>query len=117
MHATHRLVICGGVACNSALREAFRLEGEAAGIEVHVPSPLFVITSYSIHYTKLYEEAAGIEVHVPSPLLCSDNAAMLGVPAESYLRAGCRNALDVNAVASWPLDQAGREILATAGGA
>ncbi len=89
VHATHRLVICGGVACNSALREAFRLEGEAAGIEVHVPSPL----------------------------LCSDNAAMLGVPAESYLRAGCRNALDVNAVASWPLDQAGREILATAGGA
>jgi len=87
-HAAERVVVCGGVACNSALREAFRRAGEGAGLAVHFPSPL----------------------------LCSDNAAMLGVPAESYLRAGCRADLETNAVASWPLDAAGREILASAEG-
>jgi len=79
-----RIVVCGGVACNSALRDSFR----------HL------------------EETTGIEVHFPSPLLCSDNAAMLGVSAEVYLSRGCRHPLDLNAVASWPLDLAGSELLA-----
>jgi len=83
-----RLVVCGGVACNSGLRTAF---GERTA-------------------------ANGLEVHFPSPLLCSDNAAMLGVAGEVYLRTGCRHPLDLNAVASWPLDQAGAEILSLAGG-
>jgi len=88
-HDCTRLVVCGGVACNSGLREAFHDRGEAAGLEVHFPSPL----------------------------LCSDNAAMLGVAADSYLRSGCHHSFDVNAVASWPLDLAGRELLALSRGA
>jgi len=79
-----RLVVCGGVACNSGLRAAFHAQGEKAGLEVHFPSPL----------------------------LCSDNAAMLGVAADSYLQRGCHHTLDLNSVASWPLDMAGRELLA-----
>jgi len=83
-HGCNRLVVCGGVACNSGLRETFHAEGGKAGLEVHFPSPL----------------------------LCSDNAAMLGVAAESYLRSGCRHPLELNALASWPLDAAGRELSA-----
>lgn len=76
-----RLVVAGGVACNKGLR-------------------------------KVLQEAAverGYEVHFPSPLLCTDNAAMLAVPAEEYLRRGYCSALDLNALASWPLDRAAEE--------
>jgi N6-L-threonylcarbamoyladenine synthase len=86
-HGNQRIVVCGGVACNSALRREFAARGEAEGVDVFFPSPL----------------------------LCSDNAAMLGVPADAYLQAGCRHPLDLNAVPSWPLDLAGKEILTLAG--
>ena len=74
-----RLVVAGGVACNSGLREAFtRAAGER-----------------------------DIAVHFPSPALCGDNAAMLAVAGDHYLAAGRRAPLDLNALASWPLDAAG----------
>lgn len=72
-----RIVVAGGVACNSGLRQAFR---ELA-------------------------TGQGCTVHFPSPALCGDNAAMLGVPADFYLRNGLAADLAVNAVASWPLDR------------
>ncbi len=72
-----RIVVAGGVACNSGLRERFAQ----------------------------LAERSGLEVFFPSPALCADNAAMLGVPADYYLRTGRRERLDLNALATWPLDR------------
>ena len=74
-----RVVVAGGVACNSGLRGAFAAQGPAAGCTVHFPSPG----------------------------LCADNAAMLAVAGDAYLRSGIAAPLDLNAVAGWSLDQAG----------
>jgi len=74
-----RIVVAGGVACNSGLRKRF---------------------------AELAEENS-LEIHFPAPLLCADNAAMLAVAGEHYLKQGYRSNLDLNAVSSWPLEQAG----------
>lgn len=74
-----RLVVAGGVACNSGLRSA--MQAMAA--------------------------RRGIELQIPPPALCGDNAAMLAVAGDAYLAAGCHDGLDLDAVATWPLDQAG----------
>ena len=74
-----RIVVAGGVACNRGLRERFRQ----------------LATKHAL------------QVVFPSPALCGDNAAMLGVPADFYLEAGLSSRLEVNAVASWPLDLVG----------
>jgi N6-L-threonylcarbamoyladenine synthase len=78
-HDLQRIVVAGGVACNSGLRRAFAEQGALSGKSVHFPSPG----------------------------LCADNAAMLGVAGYEHLRRGRRDSLDLNAVASWPLDGAG----------
>ena len=70
-----RLVVAGGVACNSGLR---------AGMA-------------------RFSERAGVELFVPSPLLCSDNAAMIAVPGDFYLENGMTDELTLDAVATWPL--------------
>lgn len=70
-----RIVVAGGVACNSGLRQRF--EQLAA--------------------------AEQIDIYFPSPLLCSDNAAMLAVAGDYYLSHGCKSPLDLNARANWPL--------------
>ncbi len=72
----NRLVIGGGVACNSGLRSA---AGKMA-------------------------RQMGIALQIPSPKLCGDNAAMLAVAGDAYLSAGCNNGLGIDAVATWPLD-------------
>jgi len=72
-----RVVVAGGVACNSALRARMRR----------------------------MEETTGITVHFPSPSLCADNAAMLAVAGNRYLDEGKWGGLDLNAVATWPLDR------------
>jgi N6-L-threonylcarbamoyladenine synthase len=79
LHGLERVVVAGGVACNSGLRSQFRTLGTEAGVSVHFPSPA----------------------------LCGDNAAMLAVAGDAYLAAGHQGSLDLNALASWPLDQAG----------
>jgi len=75
-----RLVVGGGVACNSGLRTAMQQMAEKRGIELQMPPPA----------------------------LCGDNAAMLAVAGDAYLSAGCQDNLAMDAVATWPLDQVGR---------
>ena len=70
-----RVVVCGGVAANSRLRERFNEEANARGIEVFIPPPI----------------------------LCTDNAAMIAVVGDNLLSAGKRDSFDMNAVSRWPL--------------
>jgi N6-L-threonylcarbamoyladenine synthase len=71
-----RVVVAGGVACNSGLRHA--MTGLAA--------------------------TAGLELHFPSLGLCSDNAAMLAVPGDFYLEHYITSGRDLDALPTWPLD-------------
>jgi N6-L-threonylcarbamoyladenine synthase len=71
-----RLVVAGGVACNSGLRTAM---------------------------AKLAQET-GVKLFIPSPVLCTDNAAMLAVPADYYLSNGIRSGLQLDAKTVWSLD-------------
>lgn len=75
-----RLVVGGGVACNSGLRNAMQ--------------------QLSIR--------RGIELQIPPPVLCGDNAAMLAVAGDAYLSAGYQDTFAMDAVATWPLDQVER---------
>jgi len=76
-----RVVVAGGVACNSGLR---RLLAQFALRE-------------------------GVQLALPTPSLCSDNAAMIAVPADFYLQNGYQSGFDLDALPVWPLDRlAGR---------
>ena len=75
-----RLVVGGGVACNSGLRVSLQKMSDQRGVELHL---------------------------APSKL-CGDNAAMLAVAGDAYLSAGCHDDLAMDAVATWPLDQVAR---------
>ncbi|HOP39724.1 MAG TPA: tRNA (adenosine(37)-N6)-threonylcarbamoyltransferase complex transferase subunit TsaD [Geobacteraceae bacterium] len=76
-----RLVVAGGVACNSGLRSSMSSFAREVGIELYIPSPVF----------------------------CTDNAAMLGVPADFYVRNGICDGLGLDARTVWSLDSlAGR---------
>ncbi len=68
-----RLVVCGGVAANGALREKMDAEGRRAGIE-----PVF-----------------------PSPRLCTDNGAMIAARTESLIQAGLTDDLGFGAKSRW----------------
>ncbi len=70
-----RIVVAGGVACNSGLRREFQNAGQKEKLDIYFPSPL----------------------------LCSDNAAMLAVAANYYLEHGYRSPRSLNAVSNWPL--------------
>jgi N6-L-threonylcarbamoyladenine synthase len=72
-----RLVVAGGVACNSGLRSAMA----ALAAE------------------------RGTELHIPRPALCGDNAAMLAVPGNYYLENGLTSALDLDVTATWDMDR------------
>ncbi|MEA3361859.1 MAG: tRNA (adenosine(37)-N6)-threonylcarbamoyltransferase complex transferase subunit TsaD [Thermodesulfobacteriota bacterium] len=73
----NRIVVAGGVACNSGLRNKFA--------ELALSN--------------------NINVFFPSPILCADNAAMLAVAGDYYLSQGLSSGLDLNAVSNWPLEQ------------
>jgi N6-L-threonylcarbamoyladenine synthase len=68
-----RVVVCGGVAANQALRDRVVSEGKNLGIEVIFPS-------------------IG---------LCADNAAMIGARGYSLVRAGKLDSLDFGAMSRW----------------
>jgi len=72
-----RIVVAGGVACNSGLRKKF--------------AQLTASNS--------------VDVFFPTPILCADNAAMLAVAGDYYLSQGLSSGLDLNAVSNWPLEQ------------
>lgn len=74
-----RLVVAGGVACNSGLRAAMAQMADGLGVDLRIPSPF----------------------------LCSDNAAMLAVPAEYYLQNGVNEALTLDSIQNWRLDDVG----------
>lgn len=75
-HSLSRVVISGGVAANSRLRDVFH---ERAGRK-------------------------GIDVFIPPPVLCTDNAAMIAVVGDNLLKRGERGSFDLNAISRWPLD-------------
>jgi len=54
--------------------------------------------------TRLKEmaEEEGLKVYIPSPILCTDNAAMIAVVGDYYLKRGVRSSMDLNAVSRWP---------------
>jgi N6-L-threonylcarbamoyladenine synthase len=72
-----RLVVAGGVACNSGLRSAM---------------------------TALAAERK-IELHIPQPALCGDNAAMLAVPGNFYLSEGHVSPSSLDVIATWEMDR------------
>ena len=65
-----RIVLCGGVAANGALRASLQEACDKAGIRLYVPSPIF----------------------------CTDNAAMIAVDAYYHFMKGERAGFDLNAV-------------------
>ena len=71
-----RLVVAGGVACNSGLRLRMRS----------------------------LCERLGVELSIPPPSLCGDNAAMLAVPGDYYLSHGLVSPLALDVTATWDMD-------------
>ena len=70
-----RVVLSGGVAANSRLREKIREEASEKKMKVYLPSPFF----------------------------CTDNAAMVGVVGYEYLKRGIQSPLSLNAFSNLPL--------------
>jgi len=70
-----QIVVCGGVAANSRLREKFTEEALSRNIELFIP-PI---------------------------ILCTDNAAMIAAIGEIMLKRGQSDSLELNAVSRWPL--------------
>ena len=74
-NAIDQIVVCGGVAANSRLREKFN---QAAAEKK-------------------------MTLFVPPIVLCTDNAAMVAAIGEIMLNNGLRDSFDLNAVSRWPL--------------
>lgn len=72
-----KFAIAGGVASNSALREAMRTACQERGVKFYYPSPVF----------------------------CTDNAAMIGAAAYYEYRNGTRHGWDLNAVPNLKLGE------------
>jgi N6-L-threonylcarbamoyladenine synthase len=71
------IVVCGGVACNSRLRQKLQDEAQRKGLNVMIPRPRY----------------------------CTDNAVMVASAGRLRFLAGVRADLDLNAVPTWPLEE------------
>jgi N6-L-threonylcarbamoyladenine synthase len=71
-----RLVVAGGVACNSGLR---------------------------LRMLNLCTQS-GVALSIPPPALCGDNAAMMAVPGDYYLSNGHVSPLSLDVTATWNMD-------------
>ncbi len=78
-----RLVVAGGVACNSGLR-----------------SRMAALCSQ-----------LGVELSIPHPSLCGDNAAMLAVPGDYYLSHGFASPQTLDVTANWNMDSIKESLL------
>jgi N6-L-threonylcarbamoyladenine synthase len=77
MEHPRSILLVGGVACNSLLRQTF---------------------------TEVFEGAAtGCHVYYPSPILTTDNAAMIAAAGTPKLLRGAERNLNLNAFANLPL--------------
>lgn len=76
-YAVDKFAIAGGVASNSALREAMRAACKERGVQFYYPSPVY----------------------------CTDNAAMIGVAAYYEYQKGTRHGWDLNAVPNLKLGE------------
>lgn len=76
-YGAKRIVLAGGVASNSALREGLRQACERRGYQVYYPSPIY----------------------------CTDNAAMIGVAAYYEYQKGTRSGWDLNAIPNLKLGE------------
>jgi N6-L-threonylcarbamoyladenine synthase len=72
-----RLVVAGGVACNSGLRASL----------------------------KTMADNLAIELFIPDRSLCGDNAAMLAVPGNYYLENGLFSPQTLDVTATWEMDR------------
>jgi N6-L-threonylcarbamoyladenine synthase len=79
-HNIAQIVVCGGVAANSRLRQRF---AEAV-------------------------QDVSLELFIPPMVLCTDNAAMIACLGEMMLKSGRHDALDLNAISRWPLVEASK---------
>jgi len=70
-----RIVLAGGVAANSRLREKMTEKADAEGLKVYFPSPKF----------------------------CTDNGAMIALAGYHALKRGCRDDFRLNAEADLTL--------------
>jgi N6-L-threonylcarbamoyladenine synthase len=77
-----RLVVAGGVACNSGLRSRMK----SLALEL------------------------GIELHIPAQVLCGDNAAMLAVAGNYYLEQGVVSDLTLDVTATWDMERVGEGV-------
>ena len=78
-----RLVVAGGVACNSGLRQRM---------------------------ISLASER-NIDLSIPAPSLCGDNAAMLAVPGNYYLENGFASPLTLDVASTWDMECVGDALL------
>jgi N6-L-threonylcarbamoyladenine synthase len=70
-----RLVLSGGVVANGYLRERFRA----------------------------FAREEELELYIPAQRYCTDNAAMIAWVGNHYLKQGCRDELDLDALSRWPV--------------